>query len=85
MAKGFIRYTIVWISQNLAIPFWSIGHIHLMTTVYDDFTELISSVGMNIIVAVGFYISYKEDGRSLHDKRENKSNADQKVSKTTED
>lgn len=75
MAKGFIRYTIVWISQNLAIPFWSIGHIHLMTTVYDDFTELISSVGMNIIVAVGFYISYKEDGRSLHDNSPDKSNS----------
>jgi hypothetical protein len=59
MVRGFIRYTIIWISQNLAIPFWTIGHIHLMTTVYDDIIELISSVGMNIIVAIGFYLDYK--------------------------
>lgn len=77
MAKGLVRYTIVWISQNLAIPFWSIGHIHLMTTVYSDITEILASVGMNIIVAIGFYISYKEDGRSIHDKRENKSASNQ--------
>jgi hypothetical protein len=74
MAKGFVRYTVVWISQNLAIPFWSIGHIHLMTTVYDDVIEIISSIGMNAIVAIGFYISYKEDGRSIHDKRKNNCN-----------
>jgi hypothetical protein len=30
-----------------------------MTTVYDDIIELISSVGMNIIVAIGFYLDYK--------------------------
>lgn len=72
MAKGLVRYTVVWISQNLSIPFWSIGHIHLMTTVYSDVTEIISSIGMNLIVAIGFYISYKEDGRSVHDKRPDK-------------
>lgn len=56
---NFIKYTISWISQNLAIPFWSIGHIHLMTTVYQDIHEVIMSIGMNIIVAVGFIIDYK--------------------------
>jgi len=56
---GFIKYTISWISQNLAIPFWSIGHIHLMTTVYQDIHEVIMSMGMNIIVAAGFIIDYK--------------------------
>jgi hypothetical protein len=50
----------VWISQNLAIPFWTIGHIHLMTTVYADVIEILSSVGMNIIVAAGFIIEYLE-------------------------
>jgi len=77
MAKGIVRYTVVWISQNLAIPFWSIGHIHLMTTVYADVVEIVSSVGMNAIVAIGFYISYKEDGRSVCYKCSDKSNADQ--------
>lgn len=85
MVKGFVKYTVVWISQNLAIPFWSIGHIHLMTTVYSDITEILASLGMNIIVAVGFYISYKEDARSVHDKRKNKSNANQTVGKATKD
>jgi hypothetical protein len=85
MAKGIVRYTVVWISQNLAIPFWSIGHIHLMTTVYSNITELISSVGMNAIVAIGFYISYKEDGRSIHDKRPNKSSSATTKDKATKD
>jgi hypothetical protein len=59
MLNKFIRYTIIWISQNLAIPFWTVGHIHLMMNVYDDITEILSSVGMNIIVALGFWLDYK--------------------------
>jgi hypothetical protein len=58
--KHFIKYTLIWISQNLAIPFWSIGHIHLMTSVYADIHEVMMSMGMNIIVAVGFIVDYKE-------------------------
>ena len=58
--KHFLKFTTVWISQNLAIPFWTIGHIHLMTTVYEDVMEIIASFGMNIIVAIGFWINYKE-------------------------
>jgi hypothetical protein len=52
---------IVWISQNLAIPFWMVGHVHLSVNVYEDIYEIIASFGMNIIVAIGFWISYKED------------------------
>ena len=85
MAKGIVRYTVVWISQNLAIPFWSIGHIHLMTTIYDDVIEIVSSIGMNAIVAIGFYISYKEDGRSIHDKRPDKSSSIKGRNKATKD
>ena len=59
MAREFIKFTIIWISQNLAIPFWVVGHVHLSLNVYDDVTELLSSVGMNIIVAIGFYLDYK--------------------------
>lgn len=58
--KGFIKYTVSWISQNLAIPFWSIGHIHLMTSIYEDIHEILISFGLNIIVAVGFVIDYLE-------------------------
>jgi len=57
----FINFTIIWISQNLAIPFWTIGHIHLMTTIYEDITEVIASLGMNFIVALGFWLDWKQN------------------------
>ena len=59
----FVTFLVVWISQNLAIPFWSIGHIHLMTTIYSDITEIITSIGLNIVVAIGFIIDYKQSTR----------------------
>jgi hypothetical protein len=58
--KHFIKYTVVWISQNLSIPFWMVGHVHLSVNVYKDIHEVIASFGMNILVAIGFWISYKE-------------------------
>ena len=61
--KRFIQFTIIWISQNLAIPFWTIGHIHLMTSIYEDITEIIASLGMNIIVAVGFWLDWKQNNK----------------------
>ena len=58
--KQFLKFTIIWISQNLAIPFWMVGHVHLMTTVYEDIQEFIASFGMNVIVLIGFYLDYKQ-------------------------
>jgi hypothetical protein len=57
---NFLKYLIVWISQNLAIPFWTVGHIHLSLNVYKDIHEIIASCGMNIIVLLGFIIDYYE-------------------------
>lgn len=54
----FIKYLLIWISQNLSIPFWMVGHIHLSLNIYEDIYEVISSVGMNLIVAIGFIIDY---------------------------
>jgi hypothetical protein len=62
--KGFVKYLIVWISQNLAIPFWTVGHIHLMTSIYDDIIEILASSSMNIIVALGFWISWRDQKNS---------------------
>lgn len=62
--KHFFKYSLSWVSQNLAIPFWTIGHIHLMTTIYADIHEIVMSLGMNIIVAAGFisdFIEYKKE------------------------
>ncbi len=59
--KQFLKFLIIWISQNMAIPFWMVGHVHLSLNVYDDLHEVIASVGMNIIVAIGFYLDYKQN------------------------
>jgi hypothetical protein len=31
-----------------------------MTTIYEDITEAVASLGMNVIVAVGFVLEYKQ-------------------------
>jgi len=61
----FIKYLVVWISQNLSIPFWMVGHVHLSVNIYQDIYELLASFGMNIIVAVGFIIDYLEQKKKL--------------------
>ncbi len=58
--KSFLKYLIVWVSQNLAIPFWVVGHIHLSINVYEDIYEILASFGMNIIVFIGFLIDYRD-------------------------
>lgn len=58
--KGFLKFLVVWISQNLALPFWVVGHVHLSLNVYNDLHEVIASLGMNILVAIGFIIDYIE-------------------------
>tara|TARA_R110000868_G_scaffold224055_7_gene475959 strand:+ start:5014 stop:5217 length:204 start_codon:yes stop_codon:yes gene_type:complete len=58
--KHFLKYLVVWVSQNLSIPFWMVGHVHLSMNVYQDIHEILMSFGMNIIVAVGFIIDYKK-------------------------
>lgn len=56
-----IKYTILWVSQNLSIPFWVVGHVHLSLNVYEDIHELIMSIGMNVLVFVGFILGYIDD------------------------
>jgi hypothetical protein len=62
--KKFLKYTIVWIASNLAIPFWVVGHVHLSINVYEDIREIIASFGMNILVLIGFLIQYKDEDRN---------------------
>lgn len=42
------------------MPFWIVGHIHLSTNVYEDIYEILASFGMNIIVALAFWLEWKE-------------------------
>ena len=58
--KKFLVFLVIWISQNLAIPFWIVGHIHLSVSVYDDIKEILASIGMNLIVAIGFWFEWKD-------------------------
>ena len=57
----FIKYTIKWISANLSIPFWIVGHVHLTMNVYKDIYEIMMSIGMNLSVGIGFWLQWKEE------------------------
>ena len=58
----FIKFILIWISQQLAIPFWMIGHFHLSLSldVYSDVKILFASLGMNVLVAIGFWLDWKQ-------------------------
>jgi hypothetical protein len=63
----FINYLVRWISNNLAMPFWVVGHIHLSINLYEDITEIIASFGMNIIVAIGFWLDWKDHKKTTRE------------------
>ena len=67
--KRFCKFTIIWIACNLSIPFWTIGHVHLTLNVYEDISEIIASMSMNIIVGVGFWLNWKDESKD-YDKRD---------------
>lgn len=56
----FIKYLLLWIAGNLSIPFWMVGHVHLTMNVYKDIHEILASFTMNIIVGIGFWISWRD-------------------------
>jgi hypothetical protein len=56
----FLKFTIVWMGSNLAIPFWVVGHVHLTMNVYEDIYEIISSFGMNILVLMAFWLEWEK-------------------------
>jgi cytosine/uracil/thiamine/allantoin permease len=57
--KKFFHFFTLWVASNLSIPFWMIGHVHLTMNVYEDIHEILASFGMNILVAIGFYLEWK--------------------------
>jgi hypothetical protein len=64
MVMEFLRYTIKWIASNLSTPFWVVGHVHLTLNVYEDIYEIFASVGMNLIVAYGFWLEWKDRNKN---------------------
>lgn len=61
--KNFLNFLIIWVSQNLSIPFWVVGHIHLSIHDFHDLVEIGASIGMNLVVAFGFFLDYKKNGK----------------------
>lgn len=59
-----IKFFLIWYSQNMSIPFWVIGHVHLHLNVYKDWQEYGASFLMHLFVAVGFWIDFKEYKKS---------------------
>jgi hypothetical protein len=56
----FIKFVVRWVGSNLSIPFWVVGHIHLTINVYEDIYEILSSVGMNLIVTWALWLDWKD-------------------------
>ena len=59
--RKFIEFALIWYSQQMAIPFWSVGHIHLSVNIYKDIHEIVISMGLNLLVLTGFLIDYNKN------------------------
>jgi hypothetical protein len=76
----FIKFLLKWIASNLSIPFWIVGHVHLNMNIYEDIHEILMSFGMNIIVAIGFWIEWEETKKkNVSHRNELKVNSKSKV------
>ena len=54
---------------------WMVGHIHLTSNVYGDVKEILMSLGLNIVVAIGFMLDYRierKNDRAADTKQTNK-------------
>jgi len=65
---NFLKYVLLWVSQNLSIPFWMVGHVHLTLNIYEDIYEIMASIGMNIVVAIGFWVSWSDYKKEIKNK-----------------
>tara|TARA_R110002110_G_C13122050_1_gene687958 strand:- start:498 stop:692 length:195 start_codon:yes stop_codon:yes gene_type:complete len=57
--KKFAKFSLIWYSQQFAIPFWIVGHVHLHLNDYHDIIELSSSIIMHCMVVLGFWLDWK--------------------------
>lgn len=70
--KHLVIFFIRWYSQNLSIPFWIVGHVHLSLNVYDDWKEYGASFLMHLFVFIGFWMDfkdYKESKKTIIDEK----------------
>jgi hypothetical protein len=52
----FIKFTLIWISQQLAIPFWIVGHIHLSINRFHELYYLKFHIGHENYVLINEYV-----------------------------
>jgi len=62
-ARSLGRFFLIWYSEQFAVPFWIVGHVHLHFEDYHALLETGASVVMNLMVAVGFFIAWKDYDR----------------------
>lgn len=60
----FIRFAVKWVGNNLAVPFWVVGHVHLSVNVYEDVIEIVSSIGMNVVVLIALWLDWKDSNNT---------------------
>ena len=48
----------------MAMPFWIVGHIHITINIYEDIYEILASLGMNIIVALAFWMDWNDQKKN---------------------
>ena len=58
--KEFAKFFLIWYSQQMAIPFWVLGHVHLHFATYHDAWEYGASILMHLMVATGFWLDWKQ-------------------------
>jgi hypothetical protein len=57
--KKFSKFALIWYSQQFAIPFWIVGHVHLSLSDYHETVEVAASAFLHLIVALGFWLDWK--------------------------
>tara|TARA_R110000765_G_scaffold421538_1_gene527759 strand:- start:248 stop:475 length:228 start_codon:yes stop_codon:yes gene_type:complete len=58
--KEFAKFFLIWYSQQMAIPFWVLGHVHLHFADYGTFHECLASLVMHLMVTAGFWLDWKQ-------------------------
>ena len=61
--KDFVEYSVIWYSEQFAIPFWVVGQVHLHVTDYHDAVETVAALGLHLMVALGFWLGFKRSQR----------------------
>ena len=62
--KAFVEYSLIWYSEQFAVPFWVIGHVHLHLAEYPDLVETLGSLALHLMVALGFWIGFRKSQRT---------------------